>query len=115
MQYGYWKITVIKKHPSQASLRHFMPAALVAGIGLGAILAFSHPFLLIGWVTMTGGYLISIGIESFRITPKDKGTRFFGIWITIIAIHLGFGLGFLLNLLCSSWGVKPKWFETLTR
>jgi len=25
MQYGYWKVSVIKKHPQQASLRHFLP------------------------------------------------------------------------------------------
>jgi hypothetical protein len=116
MQYGYWKVAVIQRHPLQASLRHFIPAALVSGIGLGAILAFFHPFLLMGWVAGTGGYLISTGVESFRIIPKGKGgTHFFGTWIAIIAMHLGFGLGFLVNLLCRAWGVKPKWFETLTR
>jgi hypothetical protein len=115
MQYGYWKVAVIKKHPQQASLRHFMPAALVCGIGLGAFLAFFHPFLLLGWVTVTGAYLISTGVESFRIAPKGKGKNFIGIWITIIAIHLGFGLGFVLNLLSRAWGGKLKWFETLTR
>jgi len=115
IQYGYWKVAVIKKHALQASLRHFMPAALVSGIVLGAFLAFSHPFLLMGWLTLTMGYLISIGIESFRIAPKGNGASFFGIWITIIAIHIGFGLGFLVNLFCRTWGGKPKWFEALTR
>jgi succinoglycan biosynthesis protein ExoA len=115
MQYGYWKVNVIKRHPRQSALRHFMPAGLVGAIGLGAILAFFHPFLLMGWLVLAGTYLTLCGVESFRITPRGKPMHFFGIWIVIMAIHIGFGLGFLLNALCRTWGAKPKWFETLTR
>jgi succinoglycan biosynthesis protein ExoA len=115
MQYGYWKVAVIERHPRQASLRHFMPAALVGTIGLGSILAFFHPLLLMGWMALTGSYLILCGVESFRITPKGKPLHYFGIWTVIMTIHFGFGLGFLLNLLCRPWAVKPKSLETLTR
>jgi len=115
MQYGYWKVAVIKMHPRQASLRHWMPPALVGGGALGGILALFSPFLLMGWAALTGSYLILTGVESFRITPKRKGLEFFGIWLTILAIHFGFGLGFLLNLFFRFWGGKPKWFEALTR
>src|SRR3954465_12513533 len=31
-QYGLWKVRVMQKHPRQMSVRHFAPAALVAGL-----------------------------------------------------------------------------------
>jgi glycosyltransferase involved in cell wall biosynthesis len=115
MQYGYWKVAVIRRHPRQASVRHFMPVGLVGTIGLGSILSLLHPLFLVGWMALTGSYLTLCGVESFRITPKGKPLHFFGIWTVIMAIHFGFGLGFLLNSVSLPWGGKFKWFETLTR
>ena len=41
MQYGYWKVVVIKKHPQQASLRHFLPAGFVLGLTFLAVASFA--------------------------------------------------------------------------
>src|SRR5579863_3983984 len=38
MQYGYWKVAVIRKHRSLASWRHAVPPLFVASIVLGAVL-----------------------------------------------------------------------------
>src|SRR5437870_2361640 len=38
MQYGYWKVLVIRKHQTPASFRHIVPGAFVASLGLLAAL-----------------------------------------------------------------------------
>ena len=37
LQYGYWKVRVMQKHPWQMKARHFAPLAFVAGIALSLI------------------------------------------------------------------------------
>ena len=39
LQYGYWKPFVMKKHGQPASMRHLVPALLVAALGATAVLA----------------------------------------------------------------------------
>jgi succinoglycan biosynthesis protein ExoA len=43
--YGFWRVAVLRKHPGQGALRHFVPAAaLLAGI---CLLLFDRPVLLL--------------------------------------------------------------------
>ena len=115
MQYGYWKVTVIKKHPQQASLRHFLPASLVLGFALLIVLALLQPYALSGLLAYGASYFLPISFESFRISHRDSLSLWPGVFIAIFLIHMGFGIGFVANLICRLINLKPRFFESLSR
>jgi len=115
MQYGYWKVTVIKKHPQQASLRHFLPASLVLGFALLIVLALLQPYALSGLLAYGASYFLPISFESFRISHRDSLSLWPGVFIAIFLIHIGFGIGFVANLICRLINLKPRFFESLSR
>lgn len=115
LQYGYWKVTVIKKHPQQASIRHFLPSMLILGSIILGLFSPLHPYIFGGFIVYIGSYIIAVGLESLRIALQ-RGVQFWpGVWAAICLIHVGFGMGFLLNIICRIFGNKIKWFGTLSR
>lgn len=115
MQYGYWKVVVIKKHPRQASLRHFLPSALLMGYGLLSIITLLYGDALFGLIAYSAGYLLPIGVESLRLSLKNNIKLWPGTFFSIVIIHLSFGIGFIVSLICRLFNIKPKWFESLSR
>jgi glycosyltransferase involved in cell wall biosynthesis len=115
LQYGYWKIPVIKKHPQQASPRHFLPAGFVLGLTFLAVASFADWRSLLGLGIYSGSYLFSIGLESFRLSRKESLRLWPGVLVSIILIHISFGIGFVVSLICRCIKIRPKYFETLSR
>jgi glycosyltransferase involved in cell wall biosynthesis len=115
LQYGYWKIPVIKKHPPQASPRHFLPAGFVLGLTFLAVASFADWRSLLGLGIYSGSYLFSIGLESFRLSRKESLRLWPGVLLSIILIHISFGIGFVVSLICRCIKIKPTYFETLSR
>jgi glycosyltransferase involved in cell wall biosynthesis len=115
MQYGYWKVSVIKKHPQQASLRHFLPAILVVGF---IILSFLIPFTiygLYGFLIYSGSYFLAVGYYSFKSAYKLSWSLLPGVIFAIFLIHISFGIGFIISSICRPFRLKLRWFETLSR
>jgi len=115
LQYGYWKIPVIKKHPQQASPRHFLPAGFILGLAFLAVASFVDWRSLLGLGIYSGSYLFSIGLESSRLSRKESLGLWPGVLVSIFLIHISFGIGFLVSLICRYIKIKPKYFETLSR
>jgi hypothetical protein len=115
MQYGYWKVSVIKKHPQQASLRHFLPAVLVLGFVALGILAplTAHGYL--GFGVYASMYILAIGLVSFKSACKLGLKLLPGVVFAIILIHISFGVGFIVGSIFRPFQHKFKWFETLSR
>jgi succinoglycan biosynthesis protein ExoA len=112
LQYGYWKVRVIRKHPAQASLRHFMPATFLGILMCFALLA---PFRSYGWLGLLAMLVSYIGVMSvgaFIEAARSEYKLWPGIVLALIAMHVGYGLGFIVALLQwpSTWG-----FTGLTR
>lgn len=115
LQYGYWKVAVIKKHPQQASVRHFLPALLVLGFITFTIAALFHRYAFQGLLLYALSYFVPVSLESFRLAYKADIKLWLGIIAAISLIHISFGIGFLLSLVCRLLNIKPKFFETLSR
>lgn len=115
MQYGYWKVSVIKKHPQQASLRHFLPAVLVLSFVALSMLAplTAHGYL--GFGIYTGMYFLAIGSVSFKSACKLNLKLLPGVVFAIFLIHVSFGIGFIIGSICRPFRLKLRWFETLSR
>ena len=115
MQYGYWKVSVIKKHPQQASLRHFLPAVLVLSfVTLGLLIPFTL-YGLYGLLVFSGSYFLAVGLFSFQSAYKRSWRLLPGLIFAIFLIHISFGLGFIIRSLSRPFRLKLRWFETLSR
>ena len=115
MQYGYWKVSVIKKHPQQASLRHFLPAVFVLSfVTLGLLIPFT-PYALYGFLIFLGSYFWAVGLFSFQSAHKLSWRFLPGLIFAIFLIHISFGVGFIIGMFSKPFRLKLKWFETLSR
>ena len=115
MQYGYWKVTVIKKHPQQSSLRHFLPAVLVLSfVTLGLLILFTV-YGLYGFLIFLGSYFLAIGLCSFQSTYERSLRLLPGLIVAIFLIHFSFGIGFIIGSICRLFRLKLNWFGTLSR
>ncbi len=115
MQYGYWKVSVIKKHPQQASLRHFLPAVFVLGlVTLGLLIPFTL-YGIYGFLTSIGSYFLAVGLFSFESSCQRSLKLLPGVIFAISLIHISFGIGFIIGSMAEPFGLKLRWFETLSR
>ena len=115
MQYGYWKVSVIKKHPQQASLRHFLPVVLVLSfITLGLLIPFTI-YGFYGFLIFSGSYFLAVGLFSFKSAHKLSWRLLPGLIFAIFLIHISFGIGFIIRSISRPFRLKSRWFETLSR
>jgi glycosyltransferase involved in cell wall biosynthesis len=117
-QYGFWKVAVIRKHPTLASWRNLVPGlCLIVGVAsfLGA-LGMRHrgsvwwsSLFFSGWLTIVALYLMVSFLSAFSIARR-KGWRFLPSLPVIFAtFHLSFALGFLMAMLYRpAAGARPE-------
>lgn len=106
-QYGFWKVSVIRKHGKPASWRHLIPAAcLLAGVALligiaGASLdgsAWWKTVLLTTCTALAGSYF-SVAVVAAFLAARNHGWHFIPVLPIVFATyHLSYGSGFLLGL-----------------
>jgi hypothetical protein len=117
-QYGYWKVRVVRKHPRQASLRHFVPGAFVAMVFACMVVA---PFLPAAAWLFAGlwtAYFAATGIASLmQLLASGTLSLWPGTVLALLMMHFGYGFGFLLGWARALYGPLPsdRWFERMTR
>jgi len=98
-QYGFYKVRVMQKHPSQMRTRQFIPPIFVLGLIGSALLS---AFLTWGWITfaiIALSYLSANLIASAAIAKK-MGWLYFPLLVVVFCIlHLSYGSGFLVGLI----------------
>lgn len=118
MQYGYWKVMVIRKHRLPASCRHVVPPAFVAVLVSASGAALIDPGLAIGAQLMILPYLLcSVGASVAACATRTR-LKYLPVMPAVFAcFHLGYGVGFLGGV----WAFlvrrtkSHRAFETLTR
>ncbi len=117
LQYGFWKVRVIRKHPQQASLRHWIPGCFVGSLLLFLLLSILwSPFLGAAGLLLLG-YLGAISVASvIQLAPGGLGLLP-GTVLALAAMHFGYGAGFLSGWLVgtSGQGGGSTLFERVTR
>ncbi len=99
MQYGYWKVRVIRKHRIPAKWRHLGPGAGVLGLLLLGILSlFLAPARMILLLSLTL-YFSATLLASLVTCRQPTRFKFIPILPVIFSLyHFGYGYGFLRGL-----------------
>jgi succinoglycan biosynthesis protein ExoA len=129
LQYGFWKVAVMRKHGSVASWRHLVPALFVSSITLGLLLIALSAAL--GWSTLAllAGTLLGVELTFYALACLTASLPYVGTLELpallavpgVIAVHhISYGLGFLMGLLqrtpSGTNSPQPaKFFTALTR
>jgi glycosyltransferase involved in cell wall biosynthesis len=97
-QYGYWKVRVIQKHCSPASVRHLVPAAFVLTMLTLPIVALFWPWAW--WIWGALGMLYIVGNLAASVdAARRSGLALFPVLPAVFACyHLGYGYGFLRGI-----------------
>jgi glycosyltransferase involved in cell wall biosynthesis len=126
LQYGFWKLAVIRKHGKPASWRHLVPGTFVlanlmlasgtlAGWIAGNETLFSGSLAL--WSFMVAAYLAVTLAASLRLA-KREGFRYLPVLPLVLATcQISYGVGFLLAMLRFSPGHRTGngLFSAITR
>lgn len=100
LQYGYWKVLVIRKHRRAAAIRHWVPfSALLLGtllLGFGLMLPAAWNILAAIFCL----YLLLLLIGSVHICTKSGSWASFRyLPFALAAFHFGYGIGFALGVI----------------
>ena len=117
MQYGYWKVRVIKKHGRPASPRHLIPALFVIGIAFGWLGGLVHPGLWVAYAAAIALYAL-IGLAFSIGAARKAGWDILPVLPFVFATyHVSYGCGFargIVDFLILRRGPRPS-MRTLTR
>jgi succinoglycan biosynthesis protein ExoA len=97
-QYGYWKVHMLRKHPTSLRWRQALPPLFVGSFLVSLLLGLVWPparwlFALVG-----GGYLLA-NLAASTIAARRGGWRYFPLLpVVFAAIHFAWGLGFLAGV-----------------
>ncbi|CDM65199.1 glycosyltransferase family 2 protein [Pyrinomonas methylaliphatogenes] len=96
LQYGYWKVRVLQKHPAQMRWRQFVPPLFVFAIAVASILA---PFDG-GSSLMTLGLVYSASaIACALYEGRSYPTLMPLVALAFATMHLAYGIGFWVGLI----------------
>ena len=128
MQYGYWKVAVIRKHRAVAAWRHAVPPLFVSSILLGVVLTVLAAVLGMSGIAVWTGAVLGAELLAYMLACTAAAlwsARSIDLPVLlflpgVIAVHhIAYGLGFLLGVLLSGRrrveGAPAGLFTALTR
>lgn len=121
MQYGFWKVAVMRKHKALASWRHIVPVMFVVAnillLSIAAFPSFLRPYALAAWGTMIALYFASALAAAWSAARRDGIDLLPLLPVIFLTYHLAYGWGFLMGLLNrpGTSTSNPELFTRLTR
>ena len=129
LQYGFWKVAVIRKHRAVACWRHAVPVMFVGwilssllGMALATLLKMNTVASGIAALLATGLfiYLVTCAASTLPFTRSLEPRALLILPAVIAVYHVAYGLGFLIGVLkftcCRSGEIgQTRLFTALTR
>ena len=129
LQYGFWKVAVIRKHRRAASWRHLVPAISAVSIVMlmigGIAGVFGHSAMLSRFfftplLLAVGSYTVMSFSATFLVARRCGWDLLPLLPLVFIVYHCSYGLGFILGMIYLRRGSieKGPWlrlFTTITR
>jgi polysaccharide deacetylase family protein (PEP-CTERM system associated) len=109
VRYGRGRVRLLRKHPDTFSLPGFVPAAFLAGVAAGPLLAWASP--LLGWLYLgvLGAYGLTVMLTSLVLAVRARDVRLLPLLpLAFLTIHAGAGVGVWVELLRFSGGSQTR-------
>ncbi|OLE67512.1 MAG: hypothetical protein AUG09_02150 [Acidobacteria bacterium 13_1_20CM_2_68_7] len=105
LQYGYWKVRVIQKHPRQVRLRHLVPPAFAAALVGSAIAACLAPRTALFWGAVPASYAAANLLASVASARRVGWSLLAHLVLAYAILHISYGFGFLAGAakFCMRW------------
>jgi GT2 family glycosyltransferase len=98
-RYGFGKVKVIRKHPTAASIRHFVPFIFVSTLLVSGLLGTLNAIFLWLFLLVLVIYLVVSFLFSLRISARKGWKHLPVLPIAFACLHISYGLGSLAGLL----------------
>ena len=98
LQYGYWKVRVMQKHPLQMQPRHFAPALFVAALGAALVLAALFPAGRVLAAAMLAAYAAATAAAVVLVRRQHAVQAWWLLPAAFATLHLSYGTGMLIGL-----------------
>lgn len=106
-QYGYWKVRVMQKHPTQMQLRQFVPMVLVLSlVAFGVASLFSAGASFIVLIVFAVYVIANLSVSIVTALKRDVRS-FYLLPIAFAILHVSYGVGFLKGVVV----FRNKWHE----
>jgi succinoglycan biosynthesis protein ExoA len=100
IRYGRGRVRLLRKHPDTFTLPGFIPAIFTLGLLMGPLLGWLSPWQRAAYLGCVGLYAALVLVTSLAIGVKVRDVRgFFWAPLVFLAVHLGAGIGILLEWL----------------
>ena len=96
LQYGYWKVYVNRKHKAVTTIRQLFPAALIAGLVLGAVASLFSVWIFYVYAATVVLYLLLA--LAFGLKAMNGISQLFPIIGTFFILHFSYGWGYLKGM-----------------
>lgn len=98
LNYGYFKVKVLRKHKTLMSYRHFVPAGFVGAFCFSLVSAALNTAYMPLFLGVAGVYTAASLMFSLLLSVK-YGFRYApALPVVFAALHFGYGIGFLKGL-----------------
>jgi succinoglycan biosynthesis protein ExoA len=117
VRYGRGRARLLRKHPETLSLPGFVPAAFLAGVVAGSLLACVSSLLAVVYAAVLGIYGATLLLFSIALCVRERDARLLPLFpLVYLTIHVGAGAGVWCELLLGPPKKTPAAeAETLSR
>lgn len=108
VQYGWWRVETLRRHPKSVRPNHVIPVALVSGLLLPLPLL-RVKFIRRAWMLLAGTYgsFVTVGTIS-QVKRGGEARDLPLVGLAIVCMQTGYGFGSLLNILTGGrWPYGP--------
>jgi glycosyltransferase involved in cell wall biosynthesis len=99
LQYGYWKVGVMRKHGRPTSLRQLAPVVFLAALVLGGVAAPFHDACLTAYLVGVAAYAITSVLFSSRAAAHAGWDLLPLLPLVFLVFHVSYGIGFAAGLI----------------
>lgn len=90
-RYALGKVRVFRKHRGGLRWRHLVPAAWLAFLVAGGVLAVFEPATWLIWAAGVAAYLVAVLVSSARLA--ERGVAWWRVALALVTLHIAYGIG----------------------
>jgi glycosyltransferase involved in cell wall biosynthesis len=98
LQYGFYKVRVIRKHPAQMHFRQLVPPAFVLALLVAPVAASVSDVARVASLVIFGSYALATLVAAGAIAARDGWRQAPALVAAFPALHVSYGLGFLAGV-----------------